>query len=182
MKKQFFDTKKMILASLLIAMSIILSRVLGLYLPMGATTKRISFESIPIFLGSIYLGAPYGALIGALTDILGSLMFPKGDYNFLFTIAPIINGIIPALVFNKKYTNLVPKIILACVLQSIVSNTLNSYFLSILYGKNTFMGHLYARIPLGTIMIAVKTVVLVPLIHKLKGFMSNQNMTDVKVK
>lgn len=180
--EKFFSTKKMVLMALLIAMSVTLSRVLGLYIAMSATTKRISFASIPIFLGSIYLGPIYGGIIGAMTDVIGSLLFPKGAFNPLFTIAPLLNGIIPGLIVGKSYKNLPFKIILACIIQSVIANVLNSYFLTILYGKNTFIGHLYGRIPFGVVMILVKSIILIPMVYKMKGFINKQKSILPRIK
>lgn len=179
---QIFTTRKMILMSILIAMSVTLSRIFGLYIPLATTTKKISFASIPIFIGSIYLGPISGGIMGAMTDIIGSLLFPKGDFQILFTIAPSINGIIPSLIIGKNYKNLPIKVVFACVLQSICANVLNSYFLALLYGKNTFLGHLYARIPFAIVMIIVKSIVLIPLIYKMKGFVLKQDYIDLRIK
>lgn len=168
-KKSMTETQKLVIAAMCVALSVILSRILGIYVLGG--TKRISFASIPIFIGSLYLGAGYGALIGAVTDITGSLLFPIGGFNILFTIAPAISGALPGLIMKKNYSNFPVKIVFICVLQSITVAVINSYLMSVLYGKNTFLGHLLLRIPFSGIMILVKSLVLIPMVYRLKSFM-----------
>lgn len=166
--KKTMTTKHIVLVALFTAMSVILSRVLVVYVLGG--TKRISFASIPIFIGSLYLGPFYGGIIGALTDIIGSIMFPVGDFNILFTIAPTISGILPGLIMGKNYNKFPIKVVIICLIQAIIVVVINSYIFSALYSKKSFMEIVALRTPFSMFMVAVKSSILIPIIYKMKGF------------
>lgn len=156
-------TQKMTYTALTVALGVVLSRVAGLYLPFG---KRISFASIPIFLCSLYLGPVYGLTAGALTDVIGAILFPIGPFNPLFTIAPAVSGSMPGIMSKTGKVTAI-KIIIVCILQSIFTNTLNSYLFSILFAKKSFIAYLAQRLPFGVLMIVLKSLVLIPLVSRL---------------
>ena len=51
----------------------------------------------------IALGPVYGAIVGALTDILCTIIRPMGAYMPLFTLTNALMGILPALFFLKQH-------------------------------------------------------------------------------
>ncbi len=75
--------KKNILAALLLAVLLILSR----FLSVKTSLLVISFSFIPLMICAIYLGPKYATLIAALGDLIGALLFPFGTYFIGFTIS-----------------------------------------------------------------------------------------------
>ena len=97
---------KISLAGLFVATSIIMARFFaGDILIGGLSVLRISFGQVPIFISGILLGPVYGAITGALADVLGYLVKPLGPYFPGFTINGALGGLIPGLlasVYNQN--------------------------------------------------------------------------------
>ena len=98
--KKFFTPQRMALMAVFIALQIILARFVGLQISEGL---RISFESIPIILASLWLGPVAGAVVGFLSDFLGWMIHPFGVYFVPLAITPILNGILPGLAFRYLF-------------------------------------------------------------------------------
>ncbi|MGM9991603.1 MAG: folate family ECF transporter S component [Candidatus Bruticola sp.] len=59
------------------------------------------FVAFPIILSGFILGAEAGFWVGAISDILGWVIFPSGPYFPGFTITQGLTGYIPAKLLNK---------------------------------------------------------------------------------
>lgn len=95
------STRNITLVGLLVAMSIVLSRVASIRIPFaGVEGVRIGFGKLPIFLASFMVGPFYGGLVGAISDFLGYVIQPIGPYVPHFTIISALCGIIPILLFR----------------------------------------------------------------------------------
>ena len=95
------STRNITLVGLLVAMSIVLSRVASIRIPFaGVEGVRIGFGKLPIFLASFMLGPLYGGLVGAIADFLGYIIQPIGPYVPHFTIISALCGVIPIMVFR----------------------------------------------------------------------------------
>jgi len=70
LEKRNTHLKKLVTASLFVAMSI----VLGKYLAFSTDLFRISFENLPVILAGIWLGPWYGASVGLVADVVGSIL------------------------------------------------------------------------------------------------------------
>jgi|SRR6056297_225905 len=133
-----FSIKKMVYSSLLITLSIILTRVLSLRFAIGGVEGiRIGFGSLPIIFGGILMGPLAGGLIGALSDILGYFINPLGAYMPHFSFTAFLTGFIPGLIFyylfNQKL-NYFSLIVSISVGQLISSVLLVPLFLDMLFG------------------------------------------------
>lgn len=130
--------RKVSLAGLLIALSIILSRFLAADVVVaGLSTLRISLGPIPIYLGGILLGPIYGGLIGALADSLGYLVKPLGPYFPGFAINGALTGLIPGLLamLYKRRESWWPLFIMVILVEVITSAILTPLWLSMITGK-----------------------------------------------
>lgn len=156
MKTPLKPTPKIFITiSLLIAMQIILSRFLSIQTPI----LRIGFAFLPLSVISILFGPFYSSLSGAISDILGALLFPSSGVYFPgFTLTAFLsNGITGAILYKKPRH--IKYIICAVILSSLtelIINTLNLYIISG-YG---FLSALPTRIFSSLCMMIVKTVVI----------------------
>lgn len=100
MKGGFFmsKTKKMILAALFITLSIILSRFLSIKTPLLA----ISFNFVPVILSAAWLGPKYTVIVTGISDLIGAILFPFGEYFVGFTVSAVLLGLIYGLILYKK--------------------------------------------------------------------------------
>ena len=75
-------TKKIILAGLLLAILIIFDR----FVSIKTLYLQISFSFLPIALAGMLLGPKYSCAIATLGDLIGSLLWPFGEYLSLIHI------------------------------------------------------------------------------------------------
>ena len=87
---------KISFSALFIAIGIVLSRFAGIAI---TPFLNISLSPSIVMFSSLYLGPVYGFIVGTLTDVLGALLFPKGAFNPLYTIAASLTGLIPFLAY-----------------------------------------------------------------------------------
>ena len=88
-----FPIRKLTAAALLVAMSIVLTRLLSLNII--PPIVRLSAGNIPIFLASFWLGPVFGGITGFAADFIGANLF-SGWYPPL-SLGPVLTGILPGL-------------------------------------------------------------------------------------
>ncbi|MBA3061832.1 MAG: folate family ECF transporter S component [Atribacteria sp.] len=132
------SSHKIATMGLLIALSIILTRIASLRIAIGGVEGiRIGFGGLPIILGGFLFGPLSGGLIGAISDVIGYFINPMGAYMPHFTLTSALTGIIPALVLKlsqKNEPNVLELGIAIAVGQTITSLILVPYFLHTLFG------------------------------------------------
>ncbi|MCX7796569.1 MAG: folate family ECF transporter S component [bacterium] len=95
--------KRAIYIAFLSGLSIVLSRILSLRIPIGGIEGvRIGFGPLPIIITSFLFGPIEGALCGAISDILGYFINPMGPYVPAFTIISMMRGILPSLLILRR--------------------------------------------------------------------------------
>ncbi|NLI53112.1 MAG: folate family ECF transporter S component [Clostridiales bacterium] len=83
-------TKRLSLLAMFIALQIVLSKFLMLQL---SGSIRLSIDGVPILLAGIWFGPIAGGVVGALADLLGTVLFPTaGAYYPPLTVAFFLIG------------------------------------------------------------------------------------------
>ncbi|RCW49834.1 MULTISPECIES: folate family ECF transporter S component [unclassified Halanaerobium] len=130
-------TKRIAYLSFLTALSIILTRILSIRIPIaGVEGVRIGFGSLPIIFAGVALGPLAGGIVGALADFLGYFINPMGAYMPHFTLTSFLTGFIPGvMVFYvlKRCRTLPILLISIAVGQIITSLFLVPYFINMLF-------------------------------------------------
>lgn len=127
---------------MMITMSVVLTRFASWRVPLGGIEGiRVGFGTLPNIVAGIMLGPLYGAVAGALSDIVGILMSPMGGFMPHFTLTATLAGFIPGLVFHVTGGREQPAAWgrLACCMAAgniLVSLGLTPYFLWTLYGMD----------------------------------------------
>ena len=161
-------TKKMILSALMITLSIVLSRFLSIKTPFIA----ISFNFVPILLSAIWLGPRYTVVIAGISDVIGAILFPFGEFFIGFTISSILSGLIYGLILYKKEEELSGKeLIIRLIIANLIVTLfvyigLNTLWLSIMYDKAFFV-LLGTRIIKEFIMLPIQIITILLLIKAL---------------
>ena len=96
------QVQKITLSALLLALTIILTRMTPLQNFPLIPWVRISLGPALIIFASILLGPIYGAIVGAGSDILGIVLFPNSlgyGINPLFTLVYGLLGVLPWLIY-----------------------------------------------------------------------------------
>ncbi len=130
MKKKV-TTKSLAVISLLIALSVVLSRFLSVNTP----NLKIGFTFLTVMMSAYIFGVAGSVSVSAIADIIGALLFPSGPFFPGFTLTAAVNGLIYGLLMNKKIT--LPKISLAVILSELLcSGLMNTLWISYLYGSD----------------------------------------------
>ena len=96
--------RRLVFGALLTALAVVLKSFLSIPVSMfGGLIKDINFSASIVMYAGIALGPVYGAIVGALTDILCTIIRPMGAYMPLFTLTNALMGILPALFFLKQH-------------------------------------------------------------------------------
>ncbi len=148
-------TRAMVTVALLIAISVILTRVFGIMLPVaGVMSLRISFGEIPIYLSGILFGPFAGAAAGAIADVIGVTVAGL-DFFPGFTISAALAGFIPGLMLHSRRHHLTfLRLLITLALAGLIVTLLNTYWVVVLYRAGA-LAILPARLLSRAVMIPV---------------------------
>lgn len=127
--------RNLVTAALLITIKLILD----LFTIQFTQFLHLSFEFLASATIGLFFGPVVGAMCGGLSDIINYLLNPKGTFFPGFTISAIVGGIIYGIGFYKKKVTFIRCLIVEIAIVVIVDLLLNTYWLSLLYGKGFFV-------------------------------------------
>ncbi len=155
MKQSKTSVRTLTLLALLVAMSIVFSRVLSI----STGFVRFNLGSLPVLLAAIFFGPGAGFAVGAVADLIGGLLAGYA-INPLITLGAGAIGFVAGLAWRK-----LPELRLGLRLQISIllahfvgSMVINSLALRIFYGYAWSV--LVARIPNALVLSAVNTVLI----------------------
>jgi len=154
MKGKTFNTRTLVTMGLLLAMEIVLSR----FLSINAWNIKIGFNFVPVAVAAMLYGPLGGALVAALGDFLGAILFPIGPYFPGFTLTAFLTGGVLGVFLYKKRS---PVRIGAAVAinQLVLGLFLSTYWISVLYGS-PFWPLVVTRIVQCLVLLLVQFVVI----------------------
>ena len=164
-------TSKLITAALLIALSIVLTRVFSANLLIaGVPAARLSVGFLPIILAGIALGPYFGMAVGAASDVLGYFLFPVGVYFPPITLTSALVGLLAYLIYRYTARSREWIRLLSCVAvtQIACSMLLQTLWISILYGKG-YLVLFPARAITALITIPIYYFIIHAIVAGLKG-------------
>ena len=166
-------------SSILIALGVVLS---FFRIPISTVTE-ITLTGLPIAAGGYLFGPWIGMLIGALIDVCGFLVAPKGPFFPGFTISSALIGMIYGLFLYAKWWDtkgsrqgallagakgLVLRIALAHLLKTVfISLLLNCFWLSVFYGM-TFRVVFLASVPKEVINFPIEVFLICSVVRILR--------------
>ncbi|MFM1537930.1 folate family ECF transporter S component [Helcococcus ovis] len=173
--KSKFNLQSFIMATLLTAISIILTRFLSFYL---TPNMRIGIGSLPIIFSGAVLGPFLGALTGVAADLIGIMINPGGVPHLGFTLSSTLTGLIPGIIFfiifNKNNENQNLKILLTNLfIFGFIHLILNSIWLSQLSGLSIWF-LIISRLPKILIESVFTGILLKLLLNKKVTLLLNQ--------
>ncbi len=146
-------TFKLVIDALLAAMVALLG-----YISIDATVIKITFESLPIFIGAFLLGPVDGMLIGGV----GTLIYQLLRYGFAYTtvlwmLPYILAGLICGLIAKKdKFDTSKIKFVIVTLVAEVLISVLNT---GVIYLDSKINHYYYVGIIMGS--LAVRLVVAV---------------------
>ena len=153
-----FTAKNVAYLGMITAISVIAN---ALSWPISSIGGAIAFTYIPNFVAGYFFGPGAGFLVGVLGDVLGCIIWPKGAWLPLITLASGLMGMIPGLV---RYIP-VPKrwhVLISYLLVFIVcSEGINAfaYWHAFAATKKTFWVYLIGKMQISVINMIVNLVI-----------------------
>ncbi len=155
MKK--LKTRELTTMAVLAALEIVLSR----FLSINAWNTRIGFSFVPIVTAAILLGPVPAAIVAAVADVIGAVLFPTGAFFPGFTLTALLSGAVYGL-FLHKDQKLIKVVMAVAVHQLVLSLLLNTLWISVLYGSP--YGPLLVTRLFQTALIAAVQLVCIPVL------------------
>lgn len=126
------NLKKIVLAGLLLATSVVFNRFFSIKTPIVV----ISFGFIPKIIIATIFGPWWSILLFGLADLIGALLFPFGAYFVGYTITACLSGFIYGMFLHRKKKmsakSYLVRLIISCLLSNLICNLLlNSIWIMI---------------------------------------------------
>ncbi|MBQ2830584.1 MAG: folate family ECF transporter S component [Oscillospiraceae bacterium] len=149
--------------ALLVAVEIVLSR----FCSINAWNTKIGFNFLPTALAAILYGPFCAAIVAALGDFLGAVLFPIGPYFPGFTITAFLTGLLFG-VFLRKDPSIFRICACVAVKELVLGLLLNTFWLSFLY-KSPFFPLFLSRIfPQCVVLIVIEFLLLRVLVRTVR--------------
>lgn len=153
-------TKKIVLAGLLLATAVVLSRFLSIKTPI----IMISFSFIPYMLAGVMLGPWWTMLIAALGDLTGALLFPFGAYFPGYTLSSAIMGFVYGWFLHREKNKTNKKFIFNLIISTLIvlvvcNGVLNSLWIFITT-KKAFWAIMPTRLLKQLVMFPIQITVI----------------------
>lgn len=146
-------TKDMVMMSLLVAITIILSRFLSISTPI----IKIGFSFVPLTIAGILYGPKYTMIIAVIADLIGVTLI-TGDFFPGFTVTTALVGLLYGkFLYNKPKS--MKNIIICTILVNLVELVLNTGNIYLLSGYG-FMATLPTRALKAVLMVPIKAFVI----------------------
>lgn len=132
-----FSVRVLVQCSLLVAISIILSRFFSLRIPIGEVEAlRIGFGTFPIILAGFLFGPIAGAMVGSVASLLGAIISGIGPPLPHFVLVAALGGVCPVIFWKilgsrRNYVWLFISIGLSMMINTV---GLVSFFMNDLFG------------------------------------------------
>ncbi len=149
------DTKKLIVSAELLALDVVLTRLLAVNTPV----MKIGLGFAAVALCAILYGPWWAALVAALVDLAGALLFPTGAFFPGFTLTAACTGLIFGLCLYRRDKSLLWPILAAALNVLLVSYLANTAMISYISGT-PYTTLLKARAVQLAVMLPVQIVVL----------------------
>jgi len=153
-KPQLFSTRMLATLGALLALDIVLTR----FLSITAWNIRIGFGFVPVVLAAMLYGGLPAAILAALADFLGAILFPVGPYFPGFTLTAFLTGLTFGLLLYKKQS-LRNTVLSVAIVQFVLGLLLNTLWISILY-HSPFMPLLATRV-LQSLLLSVVQILTI---------------------
>lgn len=135
---------------------------------------KIGFSFIPVVVAAVVYGPVAAGLVGAIGDVVSAILFPVGAFFPGFTLTAFLTGVVFGLFLKKKQTvwNVTASVL---IVQMVIGQIINTFFISILYGSPfgpLFATRIYQSLAMTVIQIAGILVIcrkMIPMLKMYKG-------------
>jgi len=149
------DTRMLVFAALIVALRV---AVKSMRIPI-AQDLHIMIEFLPTALGSMVYGPIVALLSGAVSDVVGVLLFPAGPYFPPFTLLAMLSSLLFALFFYRAPVTLVRSILSKASVNLLCNIILTPIILSWMRGRAAFVMEI-PRIIKNIILLPIEVIAL----------------------
>lgn len=166
MKRNESNVYKLVLISLMIALTLILNRVIP-----STPVYHLTVDFVPVFIVAVLYGPLWSAATYAIADTIGSIIMPMGPFNPGITFTLLILGGVFGLVYYKKESSGIwtwIRSFISAIAAFIIKLFGTTYFLYLMYGGPNGMGYyayVISRIP-NCLIFAALVFILLPTVQK----------------
>ena len=176
MSKGKIFLRRMVICAMLVAVGVVLDR----FVPIAFTDSlKISLAFIPVLVAASLFGPVDAAVVWALIDLIGALLFPRGIYFPGFTVTCALKGFLFGFCMTRFKNFLMRAALPAFISNFIISLFLDTWFISILYSSNTYWGYVVVRLPQFIILFCLN-IILVPLLDEINIKLKKALKTPLK--
>ena len=177
------------ISALLVAMGVVLSMF---RFPLSTVTE-ITLTGLPIAAGGYLCGPWIGLIIGALVDIVGFILAPKGAFFPGFTISSALTGMFYGIFLYRKWWDmkgrsagllhdgirgLAVRVIASHLMKTLlISLMLNCFWLSIFYGMS-FKAVFLASIPKEAINFPIEAFLIFSIVQILRRILPASGVSE----
>ena len=155
MSKRGFPLQKLTISALLLAFDVVFTRVLALNTPL----VKMGFGFAAVALCAMLYGPVWTAVVAALGDLVGALLFPTGAFFPGFTLTAALTGLLFGLCLYRRpvrWGNAFLAALLNCLLVTLILNTA----MIVVFFDAALPVLLASRVPQFFVMTAVQTLVI----------------------
>ena len=149
------DLRMLVTMALLIAMNVVLARFLGIQTPL----VQVSFSFVPVVLAALLYGPVPAAIVGAMGDFLGAILFPAGAFFPGFTLTAFLAGLVYGVFLYQKPAAVWRAVAAVLLITVFLNMGLNTLWLWITV-KDGVWGILMNRIPKYFLVAPVQILVI----------------------
>lgn len=149
------NTKKLIVSAQLVALDVVFTRLLAVSTPL----MKIGLGFAAVALCAMLYGPWWAALVAALGDVVGALLFPTGAFFPGFTLTAACTGLLFGLCLYRRDKSLLWPILAALLNTVLVSYLANTAMISYISGT-PYTTLLKARAVQLAVMLPVRGAVL----------------------
>ncbi len=146
--------------AMLTALEVVLSRLVPV---VSSQQIKVSFAFLPVAIAAYIYGIKGGVLVAGVSDVIGALMFPVGEFFPGFTVTAILEGLCFGFFLSKRFDGklnaFLRSFIPVLITQLVLSLGLNTFWISYMY-HSPYLGVLVPRIVQTLVMIAVQSVII----------------------
>lgn len=167
MKKKM-PVKVLTYCAMLIALEVVLNR----FCSINTMGLKIGFSFVPIAAAAYLFGPVCAAAVYGMSDLVGALLFPIGQYHPGFTLCAAAMGFVYGLFLYQKSGRKIsffPNIVLPALINNLIFGLLiNTCWVAMLYSSKAYWGWFLYRLPEYAVLIPLN-LIIVPIIGKLCG-------------
>lgn len=168
---QLKDTRMLILAALVVAMRV---AVRSLSIPI-AENLFISIEFLPVALGAVVYGPFVSLLVGAVCDVLGALLFPRGPYFPPFMLVSMASAFLFAIFLHQAPPNPLRALLAKASVNLVCNIVLTPIMLAWLYGDAAYLISL-TRVIKNITLLPLETALLFALLKAMWPVLSRMRL------